>query len=109
MTEDVASHLALTRAVDSWVRRLSPRNDSLAAEVAVDLADLLHAASVVRRELDHLLKADLDGADSAEAALQGAANIGVQLFTELKQHLESLEQHWPKIERALERQAESSP
>lgn len=109
MSEDISEHLALTRAIDSWVQRLSEGDQELAADVAVDLADLLHAAAAVRRELDHLLIADLGDPQGSDAALQSAANIAVQLFTELKQHLESLEQRWPQVEEALARRTEPAP
>lgn len=108
MSKAISEHLARTRAIDSWVQRLSDGNEKLASEVAVDLADLLRAAETVREELDQLLAADLDDPQAADAALQNAANITVQLFTELKQHLESLEQHWAQIEDALDRRAEAA-
>jgi hypothetical protein len=68
-----------------------------AAESAVDLADILHAAADVRALLTELLATDPVIPSQADRALQVAANIEVQLFSELKAHLESLERAWPRV------------
>ncbi len=99
----VTQHLELTSAIDSWLHQIRASDDDFIAQVSVDLADILRAAEDVRAELDKLLTGKLTDAQSADEALQGAANIEVQLFTELKHHLESLEPLWPTVMDALER------
>ncbi|HEX8850743.1 MAG TPA: hypothetical protein VF761_14530 [Gemmatimonadaceae bacterium] len=106
MQNSVTQHIELTRAIDAWVQGLRSGDEDFAAQVSVDLADLLHAAGAVRTELQKLLSADLADPSSADDALQSAANIEVQLFTELKEHLESLAVLWPRVQDALQHSTE---
>ena len=96
-------HVELTRSIDNWLRKIGLRDDETVAQAAVDLADLLHAAADVREMLERLKTLDTSGSKGADEALQLAANIEVQLFTEIKAHLESLERSWPLVLRQLDR------
>jgi len=103
MTGTKVSHVEHTRSIDAWLKKVGLRDEDTVAQAAVDLADLLHAAADVRDLLAQLMAKDLKNQKAADEALQLAANIEVQLFTELKGHLESLQQIWPKVLQELER------
>jgi hypothetical protein len=70
--------------------------------MAADLADIVYAAAYVRQLANQLLDSDLNKASDADRALQAAASIEVELFTELKHHLECLEESWPALLDRLE-------
>ncbi len=97
MTDTAKDHVDLVDAIDRWLQMIDPGNPAAAADSAVDLADLLHAAADVRALLADLMAIDPRNASKADEALQIAANIEVQLFTELRGHLESLQESWPRI------------
>jgi len=102
MLENVEETVALTRALGEWLRKVGVQNDEQRADVAVDLADILAAAGQVRTDVRRLLALDPSKAEEADAALTLAANIEVQLFTELKGHLQTLEEAWPDLLGRLE-------
>ena|SRR5437660_5546673 len=103
-------HVALTRRIDSWLRSvLVTGSDDVAGEIAVDLADIVHASSEFRNLLERLVAAKLTSSVQADAALQLAADIQVQLFTEINHHLHSLERLWPVVLRRLGEMTEARP
>lgn len=97
MTGRTSERVELTRAIDRWLQVVGVAGEGAAAESAVDLADILLAAADVRALLTELLSIDPRTPSEADRALQIAANIEVQLFTELKGHLEELEAAWPRV------------
>lgn len=103
MTGTKVPHVEYTKSIDAWLRRVGLRDEDTVAQAAVDIADLLHAASDVRDLLGQLMAQDLKNQKAADEALQLAVNIEIQLFSELKDHLESLQQAWPKVVQELER------
>lgn len=103
MTGTRVPHVEYTKSIDAWLKKVGLRDEDTVAQAAVDLADLLHAASDVRDLLGQLMAKDLKNQKEADEALQLAVNIEIQLFSELKDHLESLHQTWPKVLRELER------
>jgi hypothetical protein len=103
------SHLELTSALSRWLNAAGIADDELRADLAVDLADTLHAAEVARAELGEILKLQIASRGQAALALQHAANIEVQLFSELKHHLEELESRWPLLMEALDERAREDP
>lgn len=104
MAKTNVQHVEFTRSIDTWLRAIGLRDDETVAEAAVDLADLLHAATDVREMLERLKTVDTSTPEGADQALQLAANIEVQLFTEIKTHLGSLERSWPLVLQQLDRQ-----
>lgn len=92
----MTEHREFVRQLSAWLSSVGLTDADERAEVAVDLADLLRAAEAVRQQLSKLLlpqHADVESDDT----LQAVANIEVQLFTELKWHLESLETRWQLV------------
>jgi hypothetical protein len=69
---------------------------------AVDMADLLAAASLVEEEVSNLLLLDVGNPREADDALRIAGRISAQLFTELRDHLDRLERQWSTFEDRLE-------
>lgn len=101
-------NVALTQSMGEWLRRLALEGE-LAAEVAVDVADILAAAEAVKELSLSMMKADPSVPREADAALTAAAEIEVQLFTELKSHLETLERAWPRLLERLDALSEEAP
>jgi hypothetical protein len=95
--DTTSQHVELTRSIDRWLQQIDVGGPDAAADSAVDLADILHAAADVRSLLTELLATNPNAPSQASQALQLASNIEVQLFTELKAHLDNLEQAWPKV------------
>jgi len=96
-------HLQLVRSICEWVEKIGLQDEQFASSVAVDLADLLYAASEVRGLLERLLATDLNAGTGLDEALQLAASIEVELFHELKPHLEDLERNWERVLEQLDR------
>jgi hypothetical protein len=105
MQDNSDKHVELVRSLESFFRAIGFDSEGT-TDVATDLADILYAATDAHRLVDGMLAADIENADDAKGLLQMAADIDVQLFTELKDHLESLEQAWPGVLDAVERLAD---
>jgi thioredoxin-like negative regulator of GroEL len=91
--------------VDAWLTRAEVADAEDVAQMAVDLADLLHAAARAREALNELIR--IMGTSQAERdrELKLVATIDVQLFTELRGHLESLRAAWPAVVKRVGRLA----
>jgi hypothetical protein len=89
--------IRLTSRIDRWLLSAGIRSARQRSSMAVDLADLLAAAAESRKGLNRLLKTNPSTADGAERALVIAAEMEAWMFTELKEHLRSLEQSWTKL------------
>jgi len=103
--ESTEQHVKLIRSINDWVKRVDPQDERVAGGVAVDLADLLRAASKARGLLERLLATDLNAEDGLDEALELAVEIEVWLFHELKPHLENLERNWERVLAQLDREA----
>lgn len=104
-SEQNNGHRNLVRAIDQWVINLGPESTDSAPQIAVDLADILRASDKVRALVGELIAIRLSGPQGAGRALEVAGFIEVQLFTELKGHLENLEVLWPDILERLDTRA----
>lgn len=87
----------LTSRIDRWLLSAGVRGAKERASMSVDLADLLAAAAESGRGLQRLLKTDPSTTDGAERALTIAAEMEAWMFTELKNHLRSLERSWARL------------
>jgi hypothetical protein len=101
--ESTEQHVKLIRSINDWVKRIGLQDKRVAGDVAVDLADLLRAASEARGLLERLLTTDLDAEGGREEALEAAVEIEVWLFHEVKPHLEDLERNWERVLEQLDR------
>ena len=101
MDDRNAEHVEFARSLEARFRAAGVESGTT-ADMATDLADIVFAAAHVRRLADQLLEGDLNKASEADRAFQAAASIEVELFTELKHHLECLEQSWPGLLDRLE-------
>lgn len=95
MSRKPSEHLEFTRSIDAFLSRIGVGSADERADLAVDLADTLYAARDVERMLSELLDVDPESPSQVDRALELTANIEVQLFTELKDHLLDLQQSWP--------------
>ena len=103
MSDTTASEtVAMTKAFSEWLLAIGISDAKLRAEVSVDLADILAAAHRVEKDMSSLMKAPYAGGPGGDAALAVAANIEVQLFTELASHLRTLRSTWPRVLKQLE-------
>lgn len=93
----------LTQELTSWLARSGLADSREQGDLAVDLADLLAASKQVAHDVTALLAINPLVPEEADRALGLAANIEVQLFTELAGHLDSLRESWPKVLERLER------
>ena len=89
-------NVALTQSLEDWLRKLA-LDEEVIADLAVDTADIVAAAEAVKALTDSMMKTNPSKPTEAETALSAAAKIEVQLFTELKSHLETLERAWPRL------------
>jgi hypothetical protein len=96
--------VAVTKAFSEWLLDIGISDPKLRAEISVDLADILSAARKVEDDLGLLTKPRSAGGPEPDAALSIAANIEVQLFTELASHLRTLRVSWPKVLEQLDKQ-----
>jgi hypothetical protein len=101
MDDRNAEHVAFARSLEARFQAAGVESGTT-ADMAADLADIVYAAAYVRRLADQLLEGDLNNVSDAERVFQAAARIEVELFTELKHHLECLEQSWPALLDRLE-------
>lgn len=94
----MASHLRLVRRLNRWFERAGVSSDKARAHLTIDLADSLYAAAQIRRYVDEMLASDPSTRRGADRALKWAAYIDALAFTELKNHIRSLERVWePKL------------
>lgn len=100
-------NVALTQRFENWLRRLA-LEDKLVSELAVDTADIVAAAEAVKKLLLSMMRKDPAVPPESDAALSAAAEIEVQLFTELKSHLETLERAWPSLLERLDALSEDA-
>lgn len=99
--------VALTQRLGEWLRKLTLEEEVI-ADLAVDTADIIAAAEAVKELTDSMMKTDLSEPTEADAALSAATEIEVQLFTELKSHLETLERAWPRLLECLDTLSDGS-
>jgi hypothetical protein len=95
--------MALTDRIGQWVRRAGVNDDSIVADLSVDLADIFAAMSTVSALTERLLTLDPRVPKQADEALTLAAEIEALLFTETKGHLATLEGAWPEFLDSLDR------
>lgn len=105
-SERVRRNVEMTHILTEWLQRAGLSDHPNRADLAVDLADILAAAEMVRESVEALLKLNPTMPDEADSALTIAAAIEAQLFGEIKGHLGSLEVAWPVL---LERLDQLSP
>lgn len=92
-----AETVALTHKISAWTRSAGLSH----VHVSVDLADIVAAASYAEQALQEMLALDVNDPAQAAEALDRLGQIHAWLFTELKVHLEQLEQKWPDLEERL--------
>jgi len=103
MTNADLEHLRLTKAADDWLHRINFGKEDRIAQIAVDIADLLHASARAKDALEELFRSPLDSEAGRNDALQLAGIVDVQVFTELRGHLTSLRKQWPSVMMSIER------
>ncbi len=103
MSESANSTVAHTHRIGQWVRRTGIHDQSIVADLSVDLADVLAAVAAVSTLTERFLSLDPMVPDQADEALTLAAEIEALLFTETKGHLASLEIAWPLLLEQLDR------
>lgn len=91
---DAASTRVLAADLAGWFDRAGVKSP----DVAVDLADLLHAAKRLEDAVKSLLKLDLNDRAHVEQAIDELGRMHAWLFTEIKPHLADLEASWSGIE-----------
>jgi len=96
--ERAAATVARTREIARWLGTVG----SVPTEMAVDFADLLSAARVVDEMLVKLVQLDVRNAEQADEALRLLGTMSAQLFTELRGHLDSLEEEWDVLEQRVD-------
>ena len=96
--ERAAATVARTREIARWLGTVG----AVPTEMAVDFADLLSAARVVDEMLVKLVQLDVRNAERADEALRLLGSMSAQLFTELRGHLDSLEEEWDALEQRVD-------
>ncbi len=93
-----AEHLALVGRVSTWLAKAGVANSGM----AVDFADIIAAAGRVAELLAATIGCDPSVPDDADRALTSITEMHAWLFTEMRPHLETLEQSWSTLEGRLE-------
>jgi hypothetical protein len=101
----VAENVALAGRLSEWLRAAGVTH----TEMAVDLADIISAAKYAESALMEMLKLDVSNRTDADEALGRLGQLHTWLFTEMKHHLEELEQAWPELETRLVALAPDDP
>jgi hypothetical protein len=70
-------------------------------EMSVDFADVISAARAVQQDLEELMTLDVRQPDQADAALDCLGRIHAWLFTEIKHHVQEIENAWPELEERI--------
>src|SRR5690242_10887689 len=96
--ERAAATVARTREIARWLGTVG----AVPTEMAVDFADLLSAARVVDEMLVKLVQLDVRNAEQADEALRLLGSMSAQPFTELRGHLDSLEEEWDALEQRVD-------
>lgn len=107
MKTSLEGNVELTQRLREWLDRVGIDAKADQASIAVDAADIVAASEKVAALLEVMIEADARSPTGADEALTVAAEIEVQLFTELKSHLRSLEKLWPKVLEKLDSVASS--
>jgi len=76
--------------INRWLERAGISNPNTRTHIAIELGDALDAMETVLREVREMLKTDPGTRRGADRALTHAANIDVQISTELRWHLQGL-------------------
>ena len=87
-------HLRLVNRIGRWLERAGVRDTNVRTELAIDLADGLYAAGVVKLELQSLLRLDPRRVDGRDKALTHAVHLGVYAKDELRYHFARLLRRW---------------
>jgi hypothetical protein len=93
----VDPHVLRVKAISSWLERFDIGDPSTRADISVDVADCLHAATKVDSKLNLLLSRNLDDPREADEALSDSCEIAVLLFEEMTPHLDELHRIWGPI------------
>jgi hypothetical protein len=83
----------LLRRINRWLERVGVANPTTRANVSIDLADTLDAASLIRSHLRAILACSPTSRLGATRALQHWGTIDAQT-SELRSHLGSLRRTW---------------
>lgn len=105
MANQAADTVALTKTIANWLVGVDVADAKVRAEISVDLADIIAAASQVEADVKALVHRHPASAADVDKALALATNIEVQLFTELSSHLDSLRRAWPTLLERLDAMA----
>lgn len=97
MNSESKKVVQLTHRIDRWLLSAGVTSARRRSGMAVDLADLLAAAAESERGLNRLLRTTPSTPTGADRALSIAAEMEAWLFTELEDHLRSLEREWAKL------------
>jgi hypothetical protein len=102
MKDRVKQNVALAHSLTEWLGIAGLGDHPKRADLAVDLADILTAAELVREGVDALLRLNPSVPSDADSALTLATGMEAQLFGELKNHVRSLERAWPALVERLD-------
>lgn len=95
---DVAANVALTGRITAWLKAAGVKR----SDMAVDIADIIFAARDVAALIEKMIELNPQASDEADRAGAYLGMMHAVLFTEMKHHLEELEDGWPELEDRLE-------
>lgn len=99
MQRSVTENVALARRLTTWLRAAGVKH----SEMAVDIADIIFAARDVAQSIEDMLVLQPNQPHEADKALEYVGKLRALLFSELKPHIEDLEQTWPELEQRLDK------
>ena len=98
---DTQQHVAFAGALARWIECAGVTNSEAVADLAVGMADVLHAAAQAAQELDALLQLDPRHPAGADAALTRLGKLNALFLFEMSHHLEDLTWRWESLEAPL--------
>ena len=99
---EIRRHLRFVHQLSRWFERAGVTSAKTRAHLAVDLADSLFAAGEIERLIDKMLDCNPATRRGADRALRHAGNIDALAFTEIKDHVRSLQRVWaPQLMKRL--------
>jgi hypothetical protein len=98
---DISTNVRFAGELREWMAQAGVPDGATQADLAVGFADIIFAAGQAEAALRLLLQTDPRSPEGADRALTHLGYLNALFLSEIKGHLEDLEQAWPGLEMLL--------